>query len=386
MSLSDLPRILVKAGPHDRREAVTAIRMPDLHPVASYELLAPDGTILALQRLDQENFVFLLPSLAAGQSLPLQVQPVSNLQTADSQRVAMEADARGITIRVGDTLLTRYHFVEVPARPYFYPLLSGSGHQMTRAYPMRDDVPNEAHDHPHHRSLWIAFGEVAGTDNWSEGAGHGFTRHQAVTSCESGEVFGRFKTHGVWTSAQDVPLLNQSLTVTAWATPAPTRLLDFDVELHAAYGDIPFGDTKEGGILALRVTGELDVPRGGKIENSYGGVNEAETWGKAAHWCDYSGIIDGKALGVAILDHPLSFRYPTHWHVRNYGLMTANPFGYAAYTNGIKEGSHTLNKGESLRFRYRLVIHEGDATHGEVRAKYLDWVAPPKTEWLSPLS
>ena len=32
-------------------------------------------------------------------------------------------------------------------------------------------------------------------------------------------------------------------------------------------------------------------------------------------------------MGIAILNHPASFRYPTYWHVRDYGLFAANPFG-----------------------------------------------------------
>ena len=127
-----------------------------------------------------------------------------------------------------------------------------------------------------------------------------------------------------------------------------------------------------------RAASALDVPRGGRIENVYGGVDEGETWGKAAHWCDYSGTVDGQAAGIAILDHPLSFRYPTHWHVRDYGLMTANPFGYAAYTNGAKNGSHLLNAGATLSFSYRVVLHRGNATQADIPAHYLNFAAPPR--------
>ena len=38
--------------------------------------------------------------------------------------------------------------------------------------------------------------------------------------------------------------------------------------------------------------------------------------------------VEGKTVGVAILNHPDSFRFPTTWHVRTYGLFAANPFGW----------------------------------------------------------
>ena len=69
-----------------------------------------------------------------------------------------------------------------------------------------------------------------------------------------------------------------------------------------------------------------DADKDGAIVNSYGGSQEMETWGKRAHWCDYVGPVNGKTVGITIMDSPGNFRYPTYWHVRDYGLMTANPF------------------------------------------------------------
>ena len=33
---------------------------------------------------------------------------------------------------------------------------------MTRNYPMIDGIPGESTDHPHHRSLYVAFGPILG--------------------------------------------------------------------------------------------------------------------------------------------------------------------------------------------------------------------------------
>ncbi len=369
----------VQAGPHDRHWCPVSFAMPESLRQRTCELLQPDGSTLALQLHADGSSAFLLPELKAGSTVTLSLRPVSVSCTDRPNRVEIADDSRALSIDVGGTPLTTYHYAGVPARPYFYPLLTSTGREVTRACPMRTDVEGESKDHPHHRSLWIAFGDVGGTDNWSEESGHGFTRHDAMLASTGGDVCGRFETLSAWITAQGSTLLTQRLQVTAWATPPEVRMLDFTIDLTAEQDSVLFGDTKEGGILSVRVVGTMDVPRGGRIENSYGGLGETETWGRPAHWCDYSGPVGDRTEGIAVMDHPLSFRAPTHWHVRDYGLMTANPFGYAAYTAGAKRGEHRLARGETLHFRYRLIVHAGNAAESGIRGRYLDFVSPPQT-------
>ena len=76
-----------------------------------------------------------------------------------------------VTMSVGGKPFTEYHFTGA-AHVYFYPLFGPGGAKMTRDWPMQD-TPGEAHDHPHHRSLWFAHGLVNGTDFWAETASTG---------------------------------------------------------------------------------------------------------------------------------------------------------------------------------------------------------------------
>lgn len=363
--------LTVEAGNHARIQAPLRVQLPQ----GSYQLVSPTGERLPLQYLEGNTFAFIEPSLCAGEKRTYQIESAPPQQP----RVTLtEENATSLGIHLDGELLTRYHYADVKARPYFYPLHAPGALPITRAYPMVPDDPAEQHDHPHHRSLWIAYGEVNETDNWSEEQGHGHTEHQHFSEIIGGAVFGKFASQSLWTTSQDIPLLDQNLVVTAWATGSDVRLIDFDIRLTASYETVHFGDTKEGGILSVRVATVLDVPRTGTITNSYNGINEEETWGKAAHWCDYSGLVEGKPVGIALCDHPHSFRYPTHWHVRNYGLMTANPFGYSYYTDGVKNGSHTLEKWETLEFHYRLILHTGEAQTAQINDHYLAYVSPPK--------
>ncbi len=74
------------------------------------------------------------------------------------------------------------------------------------------------------------------------------------------------------------------------------------------------------------------------------------------------------------MDHPGNPRHPTYWHSRAYGLFAANPFGVADFERDkSKNGNMTLESGQSLRFRYRLVIHPGDVKSANVAALYKEY-------------
>ena len=98
------------------------------------------------------------------------------------------------------------------------------------------------------------------------------------------------------------------------------------------------------------------------MQNAEGKQGEKNVWGKRSSWVDYAGQVNGKLVGVAIMDHPSNPRHPTYWHSRAYGLFAANPFGIRDFTGDkTQNGSLTVEPGKSVRFRYRVVIHEGNA-------------------------
>jgi hypothetical protein len=87
-----------------------------------------------------------------------------------------------------------------------------------------------------------------------------------------------------------------------------------------------------------------------------------------AKWVDYSGRIDGEYVGVVMMDHPDNPRHPTYWHSRGCGLHSINPFGVGAFLNDKTQiGSLTIEPGQHVRFRYRVVIHPGAS--GAARAE-----------------
>ena len=80
-------------------------------------------------------------------------------------------------------------------------------------------------------------------------------------------------------------------------------------------------------------------------------------------------------MGLAIMDHPGNPRHPTWWHVRDYGLFAANPFGVHDFEKKpAGTGELVVPKGETLTFRYRFYLHRGDEKEGRVADRYREYI------------
>ena len=130
--------------------------------------------------------------------------------------------------------------------------------------------------------------------------------------------------------------------------------------------------------LLIRVPDSMTVDRGlgGTIVNSVGQRN-ADAWSRRAEWVDYHGPVEGETLGIAILNHPTSFRHPTTWHVRTYGLFCANPFGSKQMNPEEESGAVSLPAGGTISLRHRFIFHVGDEKQGGIAAAYAAYAAAP---------
>jgi hypothetical protein len=266
-------------------------------------------------------------------------------------------------------------------KPYLHPLRSASGKIVTRHYPM-ENAPGETHDHPHHRGLWFAHGNVNGYDFWSNEPSQHDGKNakivlKSISRAAGGADSGVIEADFDWIDPQGKPLLTEARKMTFYSGSA-TRIIDFDIMLTPVT-KVTFGDTKEG-TFAIRLAAPLEEPnkealpapkRTGMMVDSEGRGGEKQVWGHRASWVDYSGEIDGEKLGIAILDHPSNPRHPTYWHSRSYGLFAANIFGWHDFLNDqAADGSLALDPGNSLRFRYRVIIHPGDHQSARIATEY----------------
>jgi hypothetical protein len=288
-----------------------------------------------------------------------------------------------ISVEIGGRPYTTLFFGPNTTKPYLHPLRAASGTIVTRLYPM-EHGEGETLDHPHHRGLWFAHGDVNGLDFWGNEPGQsshpGRIVLKKVLGVESGPKSGQVRVLFDWVDGAGKPLLEEARTMVFYSDPT-LRTIDFDIRLKAIER-VTFGDTKEG-TFAIRLAPWLEEPakdqptvprRTGKMINAEGAVGEPNIWGKRSDWVDHYGETGGETIGVAIFDHPSNPRHPAYWHSRAYGLFAVNIFGLHDFQpNQKKDGSLTLAPGGVLRFRYRVIVHPGDPVAARIAERYAEY-------------
>ncbi|MFM9059622.1 MAG: PmoA family protein [Planctomycetaceae bacterium] len=270
-------------------------------------------------------------------------------------------------------------------KPILFPVHGPGGAAMTRSWPIVEGVAGEAHDHPHHESIWFTHGSVNGVDFWTShprAGGPGLRaenriEQEGIVKAEGGAE-GVLETRNRWVRADGTVVCTDTRRL-VFAGSGGRRTIDHAITIHADHGPVTFGDTKEG-TLALRVATPLQLKdvagstgAAGHCVNS-AGDRDADVWGKRARWVDYRGTIAGRPVGVAVLDHPDNLRHPTHWHARDYGLVAANPFGLHDFGGGEKgAGDHVIPAGGSLTLRHLLVFHAADAAAADIDGIWRRW-------------
>ncbi|MEZ6093311.1 MAG: PmoA family protein [Pirellulaceae bacterium] len=275
----------------------------------------------------------------------------------ESANVQIQETESGVDVTVDET-----HFISLDTKTYrkpiWFPVHAAGQIPMTRSRPMLETA-GEANDHPHHKSIWFAHGDVDGIDFWTE---KGLIENQSVVVNDDTSL--TMVNHWM---GEDGPVVNEETTVRFGANES-TRWMDWQITLSTERESVKFGDTKEG-MIAVRVhpglrispdekQGVVDVH--GHVVNSEGDVDNA-AWGKRAKWVRYDGVVENQSVAILIMDHPDNFRYPTPWHARGYGLFAANPFGLHDFGLGEKgAGDFQLKRGEELTFRYRMLFISRD--------------------------
>ncbi|HEY2827049.1 MAG TPA: PmoA family protein, partial [Pirellulales bacterium] len=280
---------------------------------------------------------------------------------ARSAEFTVEKTDDGLLVNLDGQLFTKY-LTQSGKKPILWPIIGPTGKPMTRAWPMdptevdaaiaakggkleKTDVLSD--DHPWHRSLWFSYQSVNGANLWEERDNTGSTKHREFVSYSGGPQ-AKIITRNDWLDKDGKKLLEDQRTITC-STDGDNRIIDFDVTLKATEGDVVFGDEKDG-VFGLRVPDTMRVAakQGGSFVNSDGKIDEAGVWGKPASWVDYHGPVDGETVGIAILNHPNSYLYPTYWHTRNYGLFAANPFARHAFDPAAPAAKSTLKTGDTI--------------------------------------
>lgn len=290
---------------------------------------------------------------------------------------------------IGGKVFTSFFYGSNLEKPVLYPINTANGIRVTRhILPGNDSQdPLEPTDHPHHIGLWFNYENVNGLDFWNNSEAipqdkknqYGWIKTDRILKAEGGKTKGTLAYHANWTNQANDVLLEETTSLEFSGT-TNSRIIDRVTTLKANT-EVAFNDAKDG-MLGVRLAHELQIPTTkdetftdskGIVTVVKGGTDKIPTgnyltsegkqgdaaWSTRGKWCMIHGKMGADSISVAIIDNPKNPNYPTFWHARGYGLFAANPLGEKIFTNGKSEKNLKLKKGESVTFRYRIVINNG---------------------------
>lgn len=303
--------------------------------------------------------------------------PVVFAQKSPPVTVLKSATENKVDISIGGKPFTSFLYPDSLEKPVLYPLRAASGTVVTRSFPLESRAGDPT-DHPHHIGLWFNFENLNGLDFWNNSYAipankknkYGWVRTDRILETKSGDT-GILTYHANWTNQQKDVILEET-TRYEFSGDDKQRVIDRFTTLKANK-DAVFNDAKDG-LLGIRLAHELQMPNAedtkiaGQVNLASGnyvtsaGKTGDDAWSTRAIWCKVFGKMGTDSVSISIIDHPKNVNYPTFWHARGYGLFAANPLGEKVFTNGKSEKMLHLKKGESVTFRYRIVINNGNQT------------------------
>jgi hypothetical protein len=324
------------------------------------------------------------------------------------QVVANESGKR-VDITIDGMPFTSYIYPDTLKKPVLYPIRTAAGTLVTRGFPL-DPRPRERFDHPHHVGLWFNHGDVNGLDFWNNSYDipadrapkMGTIHHKRVIEAKGGADSGVLAVEMAWDTADGVGLLRET-TRFIFRGAGDARSIDRITTLTALARPVVFRDNKEGS-LGLRVTRELEQPAEkpelftdatGQVTKvpvldntgvtglytSSEGLKGDAVWGTRGRWCMLAGKIGAEPVTIAILDHPSNPNSPTYWHARGYGLFSANVFGRKVFDPEQAELTLTLEPGQSVTFRHRVLILGTPATPESIEREFETFAAVTSSQY-----
>ncbi len=301
-------------------------------------------------------------------------------QQNEKIQVLKNSKRQEVIITAGGKPFTTFIYPDSLEKPALYPIYAPDESIITRGFPINTRA-NDPQDHPHHIGLWLNYENVNGLDFWNNSyaipqkdkSKYGWIKTDSILETKNGKE-GILKYSASWKDTHENILLTE-VTSFIFHADKNERIIDRITTLTAMQ-DVSMPDAKDG-LMGLRVTHELQLPSNEtkKFTDNKGNITVVKTdsvstgnyltskgkegdsaWGTRAVWCMLYGKMNNDTVSIAVIDHPGNIGYPTYWHARGYGLFAANPLGQKIFSNGKEELNFGLKKGESVTFRYRIVI------------------------------
>lgn len=265
----------------------------------------------------------------------------------------------------GESVVWRFHYDRDLDVPYLHPLSTVTGAVLSQDQPA---------DHVWHHGLWFSWKFINGVNYWEinprtrrpDGRTQWSEPHIETKDDRSAVVSMQLHYRPAADDGQAV--LSERRRIEVSASDAQGQYhLDWTSKFTAGARRVvldrtPPKEQSSGGYAGLsmrfaeRFTERRAVSSQGAAEFGEGGRHRSR-----APAMDYSGVIDGQTVGLAFLDHPDNPRHPTPWYLIrgpkmsyiNAALLTHKPL--------------TLEAGDSITLRYRLIVHPHRWDRGRLR-------------------
>jgi hypothetical protein len=257
-------------------------------------------------------------------------------------------------------------------KPHLHPVATPSGRVLTRIEPP---------DHPWQRGIWFVVKFVDGDNFWEEGhpEGWGVQRHTGPPEVTADGVTGDL----VWIRPdRETVAVDEHRRLTHVPLAGGAYAIDWDVTLRVRVDAVldrsPYMGIW-GGYSGLAFRGRDDW-RDTRLLLDDGEARDRVA-PRRSRWCDLSGTVDGGEAGACILDHPANPSHPVPFYATTragdgYGDGWAN----TVYPAFLWDGPLTLAAGDELRFRYRVVIHDGPGDAAGAEAAWQAFAHPTRGE------
>ncbi|HUT48142.1 MAG TPA: DUF6807 family protein [Alphaproteobacteria bacterium] len=261
-------------------------------------------------------------------------------------------------------------------RAYLYPVFTPGGFAVTSESPA---------DHPHHHSIWIGSDHVHCLVPAAEGKHEEYTYNLYVNetfqgrapgaimeTATNGEPVGadRFRVTqslewrgpSEW-AAWDGRVLAREERMLDVAAAASHYVIDVRSRVSPTEWDLVLGPTRHA-YLNVRVAESIKVEAGGAMLDSRGNGDAHIITGSDAEWVGYSGPVGGgNNAGVAVMPHPDCGK--PWWFVTDWGVITVGHY---------RDRQMRLPIGETAEFRFRVVVHDGDAAAAGIDELYRNYI------------
>lgn len=296
--------------------------------------------------------------------------------TSWSWRTSEDEVALCATEQGEQRVVWRFHYGRELDVPYFHPLATPAGQVLSW---------NSPPDHVWHHGLWFSWKFLNGVNYWEvnreTGKPDGRTQWDDVSVTTHENFAATISMSLRYGPAEESPasgsggiVLREQRRI-AISAPDPEGLYHIDWMSTFASQDetvvldrTPPREQSWGGYagLSVRFAREFRERQACSLSGPVT-FGDGDRHRSRAAAMDYNGLIEGRTVGLAFLDHPANPRHPTPWYLIRSPVM--------GYINAavLHDEPMSLQDHESMTLRYRLIVHPQRWGAEQLRTAYREW-------------